>query len=29
MALIGIITDKHNPEFTKRQFVFWMPQFDV
>jgi len=28
MALIGIITDKHNPEFTKRQFVFWMPQFE-
>lgn len=27
MAIIGINIDKHNPEFTKADFLFWMPQF--
>lgn len=27
MALIGINIDKRNPEFTKADFLFWMPQF--
>lgn len=27
MAIIGIITDKENPPFTKDDFQFWMPQF--
>lgn len=27
MAILGIITDRTNPEFTIDDFVFWMPQF--
>lgn len=27
MAVIGIQTDRTNPEFTKCDFAFWMPQF--
>ena len=27
MAIIGIQIDKHNPPFTKCDFLFWMPQF--
>jgi len=27
MAIIGIQIDKTNPEFTKCDFTFWMPQF--
>lgn len=27
MAVIGIQIDKKNPEFTKCDFLFWMPQF--
>ena len=27
MAIIGIQTDRKNPEFTKADFTFWMPQF--
>lgn len=27
MAIIGINIDKKNPEFTKADFLFWMPQF--
>lgn len=27
MALIGININKENPEFTKSDFLFWMPQF--
>ena len=28
MAVIGIQIDKKNPEFTKCDFTFWMPQFE-
>ena len=27
MALIGINLERENPEFTKNDFLFWMPQF--
>ena len=27
MAIIGILTDRENPEFTIEDFTFWMPQF--
>lgn len=27
MAILGILTDRENPEFTKADFLFWMPQF--
>lgn len=27
MAIIGINIDKQNPEYTKADFLFWMPQF--
>lgn len=27
MAIIGINIDKKNPDFTKEDFTFWMPQF--
>lgn len=27
MAIIGIQTDRENPEFTVADFTFWMPQF--
>lgn len=27
MAIIGIQLDRTNPEFTKEDFIFWMPQF--
>lgn len=27
MAIIGIQLNRNNPEFTKQDFVFWMPQF--
>lgn len=27
MAIIGIQLDRDNPEFTKADFTFWMPQF--
>lgn len=27
MAIIGININKDNPEFTKEDFTFWMPQF--
>lgn len=27
MAIIGILTDRDNPPFTKKDFEFWMPQF--
>lgn len=27
MAIIGIQTDRHNPEFMIDDFVFWLPQF--
>src|SRR5690554_6075186 len=27
MAIIGIQTDRENPEFTIADFTFWMPQF--
>lgn len=27
MAIIGINIDKENPEYTKADFVFWMPNF--
>lgn len=27
MAIIGIQTDRRNPEFTKCDFTFWMPQY--
>ena len=27
MALFGTITNKENPEFTIKDFCFWMPQF--
>lgn len=27
MALIGITLDRKNPEFTKADFTFWMPQY--
>ena len=27
MAIIGIQLDRKNPEFTKCDFLFWMPQF--
>lgn len=28
MAVIGIQINKKNPEFTKSDFTFWMPQFE-
>jgi len=27
MALIGVTINKENPEYTKADFTFWMPQF--
>ena len=27
MALLGIQINKKNPEYTKEDFLFWMPQF--
>lgn len=27
MAIVGIQTDRKNPEFTIKNFIFWMPQF--
>ena len=27
MAIIGINIDRDNPEYTKEDFLFWMPQF--
>lgn len=27
MAIVGLELDRHNPEFTSNDFVFWMPQF--
>lgn len=27
MALLGITINRENPEFTKADFLFWMPQF--
>lgn len=27
MAIVGIYTDRKNPEFTKCDFTLWMPQF--
>ena len=27
MAIIGINLDRENPEYTKDDFLFWMPQF--
>lgn len=27
MALLGTFVDRENPEFTKADFLFWMPQF--
>ena len=27
MSIIGINIDKQNPEYTKADFLFWMPQF--
>lgn len=27
MSLVGIQTDRNNPEFTIQDFTFWMPQF--
>lgn len=27
MAIIGITLDRDNPEFTKADFTFWMPQY--
>lgn len=27
MAILGITIDKENPEFSKEDFLFWMPQF--
>ncbi len=27
MALFGLVINKKNPEFTKFDFIFWMPQF--
>ena len=28
MAIIGITTDRTNPEFTSDDFLFWMPQYE-
>jgi hypothetical protein len=27
MAILGTLLDRENPEFTKSDFLFWMPQF--
>ena len=27
MAILGIYLNRNNPEFTKEDFLFWMPQF--
>lgn len=27
MAIIGIVTNKENPEYTSADFLFWMPQY--
>ena len=27
MAILGIVNNKENPEYTKADFLFWMPQF--